>query len=179
MEPAATRIWTELIEQFTALQHFSVWCLPSANLLDFVNTDGLRHFEFRRPWTHTSKDETQAADVIKFLKRCPALRAITYHAAKPMEEIDALARERNIALAWKENHYIDGYMEDVAPRLPSHAAYVLENKCIPSLTPANDEASGTKGEHQRLRYEWVGSPNSFCQIGLVSLNLYVFNKLSK
>ncbi|KAG8719795.1 hypothetical protein FRC08_001982 [Ceratobasidium sp. 394] len=113
MEPAATRTWAEIIDQFTALQHFSVWCFPSASLLDFVHTDSLRHFEFRRPWTHTSKDEARAADIVKFLKRCPLLCAITYHAAKPMEEIDKLTRERNIALTWQENHYIDGYMEDV------------------------------------------------------------------
>ncbi|KAG8746673.1 hypothetical protein FRC10_003977 [Ceratobasidium sp. 414] len=112
MEPAATRIWTEIISQFTALQHFSIWCFPSATLLDLINTDSLRHFEFRRPWTHTGKDATRATDVIKFLKRCPVLRAITYHAAEPMEEIDKLAREKNITLTWQENHYIDGYMED-------------------------------------------------------------------
>ncbi|KAG8745237.1 hypothetical protein FRC12_014622 [Ceratobasidium sp. 428] len=112
MEPVATRIWTETINQFTALQHFSVWCFPSASLLDFVNTDHLRHFEFRRPWTRTSKDESLTTDVLVFLKRCPALCAITYHASKPMGEIDGLAREKNIALTWQENHSVDDYMED-------------------------------------------------------------------
>ncbi|QRW00334.1 F-box-like protein [Ceratobasidium sp. AG-Ba] len=112
MEPASIRIWTEIIDQFTALQHLSLWYFPEANLLDSVNTESLRHFEFRRPWSHSNKDEGRIVDVTNFLRQCPSLRAVTYHSAKPIELVNKIAQERNLALTWKENHYVDGYMEE-------------------------------------------------------------------
>ncbi|KAF8610602.1 hypothetical protein BDV93DRAFT_517701 [Ceratobasidium sp. AG-I] len=112
MEPTATRTWSNIIDQFTALHHLSVWCLPSADFLKSVQTSNLRHFEFRRPFTHSNRDHDQVLEVVAFLKSCPVLGAMTYHAAKQITVVDQLAEERGIALNWRENHYIDGYMED-------------------------------------------------------------------
>jgi hypothetical protein len=120
MEPAATRIWVDAISQFTALQHLCVWCLPSASFLNSVHTSELHHFEFRRPWTHSTKDEAQLADIIAFLDQCPVLRAVTYHAAKPIKSIEDMAQERGIALTFHENHYIDGYMDFVSPGIKNN-----------------------------------------------------------
>lgn len=114
MEPTATRTWSNIIDQFTALHHLSVWCLPSADFLKSIHTSDLRHFEFRRPFTHSNRDYDQLLEVATFLKSCPVLGVITYHAAKPIAIVDQLAEERGIALTWRENHYIDGYMEDVS-----------------------------------------------------------------
>ncbi|KAJ1310250.1 hypothetical protein OPQ81_006992 [Rhizoctonia solani] len=112
MEPSIVRTWEIIIGQFTALQHLSVWGIPSGALLQSICAVDLRHFEFRRPWTHAYKDTPQINDLIAFLKTCPALRALKYHSAKPIEVVDKLIIERGLTRIWNENYYIDGYMED-------------------------------------------------------------------
>ncbi|KAG8735710.1 hypothetical protein FRC11_003068, partial [Ceratobasidium sp. 423] len=112
MEPSIVRTWEMIIGQFTALQHLSIWGMPSSAILQSICAHDLRYFGFRRPWTYPYKDTPQVNELVAFLKACPALRALGYHAAKHIEAIDELVINRKLALTWSENHYADGYMED-------------------------------------------------------------------
>lgn len=159
MELAATRIWEHIIGQFTGLRHLSVWCLPSSALLASICVSDLRHFEFRRPWTHGHKDIPQLEGIARFLKDCPSLRAVTYHSTVPIEIIDQAISSRGLVRTWKENHFVDGYMEDVsanriiyiycvnlgeASRYPRALIFIMGIISIPGRFPRDDQAPGTK-----------------------------------
>ncbi|KAF8744570.1 hypothetical protein RHS02_02114, partial [Rhizoctonia solani] len=114
MEPSIVRTWEAIISQFTALQHISIWGMPSSTLLRSICASNIHYFEFRRPWTHSYKDTNQLDDLVSFLKTCPVLHALRYHSAKPIEVIDELATMRKLKITWNENYYVDGYMEDAS-----------------------------------------------------------------
>ncbi|CAE6525044.1 unnamed protein product [Rhizoctonia solani] len=138
MEPSIVRTWEAMIGQFTALQHLSIWGMPSNTTLQSICALELRYFEFRRPWTHAYKDTPQVNELVAFLKACPVLHALGYHSAKPIEVIDELAAERKLALTWNENYYIDGYMED-GPLYGS--VLVVADTCLSTPTSKHDETT--------------------------------------
>ncbi|CAE6432851.1 unnamed protein product [Rhizoctonia solani] len=142
MEPSIVRTWETIISHFTALQHLSIWGMPSSLLLQSICASDLQYFEFRRPWTHSYRDIFQLNELVSFLKACPALNALKYHSAKPIEVIDELATARGLEVNWNENYQIDGYMEDGDDTFnlgetQAIARYIDRIAPSPSLTDAN------------------------------------------
>ncbi|KAH7340410.1 hypothetical protein B0J17DRAFT_318000 [Rhizoctonia solani] len=138
MEPLISRTWETVIGQFTALQHLSVWGMPSSALLQSICVLDLRYFEFMRPWTYAYKDTPQVNELAAFLKACPTLRALGYHSAKPIEAIERLIIDKGLARTWVETYNLDGYTEDgylCGPLL------LVENACLPASASKNDKTT--------------------------------------